>query len=261
MKEIGKSFLFHHFVNQLWHIRPETLEVMKNILLQKMDGVKFEAVEQSEGGSSEVVRSGTTAILNISGVLVPKASFIDSMCGMKGTHQLRAEFQALVKDPTVGRIVLNIDSPGGVGLGIMEFAEEIYEARGIKEIVAFVDTQAASAGYWLASAAEHIVCEPSAIIGSIGTYIIVTKESVDNVHIFQAGTKKLYGSSVTPISEDETKYFESKVESANNKFLNAVAKYREVSVDEVRNLQAGYFSADEAPAWLYTELNKLQNII
>lgn len=251
--EIG-SFLHHHFVNALWHIKPENLEVMRNVLLSKMEGMSFEKNNSSSDPLSS--KDGKVAILNIEGVLVPKASYLDSMCGFKGTQVLRQEFQTLVNDNGISRIVLNIDSPGGVSTGIGEFAEEIFQARQEKEIVAFTNGNMCSAAYWLASAAENIIAEPSATIGSIGTYICMTKESdLENIHIFQAGSKKLYGSSITPISEDEINFFSEKVEKANNKFLSAVSKYRGVSFEDVKGLEAGYFSADEAPEWLYTEIN------
>lgn len=65
-------------------------------------------------------------------------------------------------------VILSVDSPGGTTAG----GEAIYEAvRKLalkKPVVAQVGTLAASAGYMIASATDHIVARQSSIIGSIG---------------------------------------------------------------------------------------------
>ncbi|UXN61531.1 signal peptide peptidase SppA [Phyllobacterium zundukense] len=65
-------------------------------------------------------------------------------------------------------VILSVDSPGGTTAG----GEAIYEAvRKLalkKPVVAQVGTLAASAGYMIASASDHIVARQSSIIGSIG---------------------------------------------------------------------------------------------
>jgi len=76
--------------------------------------------------------------------------------------------EKIAKDETVKGVVLSIDSPGGTTVG----GEAIYEAvRKIakdKPVVTSVGTLAASAGYMIASASDHIVARRSSIIGSIG---------------------------------------------------------------------------------------------
>ena len=76
--------------------------------------------------------------------------------------------EKIAKDETVKGVVLSIDSPGGTTVG----GEAIYEAvRKIakdKPVATSVGTLAASAGYMIASASDHIVARRSSIIGSIG---------------------------------------------------------------------------------------------
>jgi len=254
--EIGHSLLHHQFINAEWMIRPQNLEVMKDVLLDKVLSGSVERGTTAEK-SSNVERDGRTAILNIEGTLVPKASWLDAMCGFESTLQLHRVFNSLVEDETVERIILYIDSPGGISTGIEEFADSIYNARQTKEVVAYVDVMAASAGYWLASACEQIVVTKTAGIGSIGTYIIVPKQEQtqdEKLYIFQAGSKKLYGSPNIEMTDDEVSYFTEKVQLGNERFLQAVAKHRNVSVEEVKSLEAEYFNAINAPSWLYTKI-------
>lgn len=254
--EIGNNLLHHQFINAEWVILPQNLEVMKNILLEKVLSGSVERANKTQK-SSNVNIEGSTAILNIEGTLVPKASWLDAACGFESTLQLHSHFKNLVNNPLVERIVLYIDSPGGAVVGIEEFADSIYNARKVKEVVAYVDVLAASAGYWLASACENIVATKTAGIGSIGTYIIVPKnegEKDEKLYIFQAGAKKLYGAPDVKMTEGEIQYFTDRVAISNERFIKAVAKHRNVDPEEVRKLEADHFKTINAPSWMYTEI-------
>ena len=71
-------------------------------------------------------------------------------------------------DDTVKGVMLAINSPGGTTVG----GEAIFEAvRAIakkKPVVTSVSTLAASAGYMIATASDHIVARRTSIVGSIG---------------------------------------------------------------------------------------------
>ena len=59
-----------------------------------------------------------------------------------------------VSDPDVGAILMDVDSPGGSVFGVHELSQKIFEARGKKPIVAIANSEAYSAGYYVASAAD-----------------------------------------------------------------------------------------------------------
>lgn len=88
-----------------------------------------------------------------------------SYCGLmnRGT--------AAANDTSITKINLNVNSPGGGTIGIIEASIVIYEARAKKDIVSVINTEAASAGYWLASRANCIVVMESSFVGSIGAEI------------------------------------------------------------------------------------------
>jgi len=257
--EIGSSFLIQHFMNSVWLIHPEKLKTMTEVILQKvMDDGSFNLLqlEPRNEKRSHVQKIGNVAILNIEGVLVPKASWLDTMCGFVSTIELQTEFEQLVSDPMVKRIVLYFDSPGGTSLCIPEFANSVYRARSEKEVVAFTDTFMCSAAYFIGSAAEQVVVTPSSIIGSIGTYISLIKEKPEkrdfDIHIIQAGDNKLFGSPDTPLTDDEVSYFQEKVDANYENFTAAVAQFRNVSQEEVKKTKASYYTSGEgAPEWLY----------
>ena len=91
---------------------------------------------------------------------------------IEGTISEDERLLALLKDvgeeDVVKGVVLSIDSPGGTTAG----GEAIYEAVRVlaqkKPVVAQVGTLAASAGYMIATATDHIVARKTSIVGSIG---------------------------------------------------------------------------------------------
>ena len=68
-------------------------------------------------------------------------------------------------------ILFDVDSPGGGVEGVPELADEIYNSRGRKRIISASNSMAASAAYWIASAAGEMVVTPSGNVGSIGVFM------------------------------------------------------------------------------------------
>ncbi|MEN0002138.1 MAG: signal peptide peptidase SppA [Pseudomonadota bacterium] len=65
-------------------------------------------------------------------------------------------------------VIISVDSPGGTTAGGEAIYEAIREVADEKPTVTQVGTLAASAGYMVSVAADHIVARQSSIIGSIG---------------------------------------------------------------------------------------------
>lgn len=89
---------------------------------------------------------------------------------MAGTAELKQRLAAADRHPNVSGHMLILDSPGGTVDGTKEFADAIKATT--KPIVAYVDGLAASAAFWLASAADEIIASSdTTMLGSIGTMI------------------------------------------------------------------------------------------
>ena len=74
----------------------------------------------------------------------------------------------LKKDKHVKGVILNISSPGGSTVGGEAIFEAVRQLAEKKPVATSVGTLAASAGYMIASASDHIVARRSSIVGSIG---------------------------------------------------------------------------------------------
>ncbi|MDT4841276.1 signal peptide peptidase SppA, 67K type [compost metagenome] len=141
--------------------------------------------ERLESARTVTVRDGV-AIVPVVGPIFRYANLFAEISGATSTQVLATDIRAALDDPKIKAIILNIDSPGGVATGIHELAEMIYEGRARKRIVAYGGGTVASAAYWIASAANEIVIDATAVAGSIGTVIEAVVEGED------AGGRKRY---------------------------------------------------------------------
>jgi len=146
----------------------------------------------------------------------------------------------MIADDNVGAIVLEIDSPGGSVFGIQELWDTIFSARGEKKVVAVANSYAASAAYYIASAAEEVVVTPSGAVGSIGVLTAhadmskkLAEEGID-VTLISAGKFKTEGNQFEPLSAEGRDAMQDMVDGYYSAFVNAVAKGRDVKAADVR---------------------------
>lgn len=149
--------------------------VIRRALAELPQEVSVEALTAAydawlEGTVATTIADGI-ATIPVRGVLTKAFSWWNYWLGWSAYDQLAHDVEAALKNPDVRGIILGIDSPGGQVDGLAELASLIYDARravGAKPIIAHVDGMAASAAYWLASAAQRVVLTPTAMAGSIG---------------------------------------------------------------------------------------------
>jgi len=86
-------------------------------------------------------------------------------------EELLKRLKDVAESSSVKGVILSIDSPGGTTAGGEAIFEAVRKLAAAKPTVAQVGTLAASAGYMIASASDHIVARQSSIVGSIGVLI------------------------------------------------------------------------------------------
>jgi signal peptide peptidase SppA len=194
------------------------------------------------GGGGGATGGGIVAVIPVLGIVANRANMFSDISGGGGTsvEKLTSQFRQAISNPGVKAIVLDVDSPGGSVEGVMELAQEIYNARKVKPITAVCNAMACSAAYWLASAASEVVCAPSGQCGSIGVYLMLQDESEAlkkqgiKITILKAGRYKAEGHPAEPLTEDARNFLQGQVESVYGMFVKAVAQQRGVSQAAVR---------------------------
>jgi len=229
-----------------WAIRPEKLAMICELVELRQRGVRFTREEirsriGSPPSSGPLTRQtgSRIAILNLFGVIAPRMNAIEESSGGTSCEMFGKAFDAAVRDTSVAKIILNIDSPGGSAIMVPETAAKIFAARGIKPIIAVVNGQMASAAYWIGCAADEIVMTPSGEAGSIGVVMVHTDESQADAQagikrtVITSAPRKFAGNPFEPLSEDSKRLFQERVQSIHFNFISAVARYRGVSTAKV----------------------------
>ena len=212
------------------------------------------AVEQMSPAERrlEAARETGVYILPIHGALVSRNAHLDMCTTMTSYEGIRSMLNAALNDSTIEQIALDLDTPGGSATGMADLAEEIYAARAIKPITAIVNFGAYSAGMGIASAASEIVISNSSGVGSIGViarHLDMSKryetEGVKVTTIY-AGARKNDFASDAPISEEAIAWLTELVQENYREFTELVARNRGLTVDAVRNTEAGVFLGKKA---------------
>jgi len=164
------------------------------------------------------------------------------------------QLERLQRDPGVRAIVLRIDSPGG---GVAA-SQEIYEAvRKVREegkpVVASMAGVAASGAYYVACAADSIVCNPGTLTGSIGVIMSFpnTEELFRKVglklEVVKTGKFKDVGSIWRPMTDDERTLLQGVLSNVYDQFVDAIVEGRNLEKKDVLPYADGrVFSGDQA---------------
>lgn len=241
----NKSYILQAFTKSPWAILPDKLAALAEIVERHAKGEKLEAAEieaQLHGAARPADRRvNSVAILPLFGTIFPRANLMTQMSGATSAEIFGAQFDALIRDPEVGAIVLDVNSPGGSVYGIQEVAQKIYDARGKKPIVAVSNHLMASAAYWIGSAADEIVISPSGDVGSIGVFAMhqdwsaaLDKEGI-KVSLISAGKFKVEGNPYEPLGDEARASIQTSVDESYDYFVEAVARHRGVNPAAVRS--------------------------
>lgn len=225
------SRLLHAIEETPWLSTPSALRMVLDVANRETD---VEAVAAKLGrpldNSRTVEMRGSVAVIPVTGTIVRYSSFFTEICGGVSTEVLARDLNAALNDDSVKSIVFNIDSPGGEASGIAELSEMIVQARDKKTVVAYVDDMAASAGYWLASAASEIYASKTAMVGSIGVVFTLREKTGSGIEIV---------SNVSPRKRPDLSTVEGKsqiqgwADKLGEIFVDSVAVNRGVSSDTV----------------------------
>jgi signal peptide peptidase SppA len=238
------------FYETPWALMPSKLAVIRDLIDFKAGGGQLsrEEIQLAMAGARqpEPASGAAVAIIPVFGVLNQRMDMLAEMSGGTSYERIAGQFQQALADPEVGAIILDIDSPGGGVYGAAELAELVFAARGQKRIVAVADSLAASAAYWIGTAAGEFIITPSGEVGSIGVWTAhedwsaFLEEAGIKVTLISAGKGKVEGNAYEPLSAEALEKIQADVDRYNEMFVKAVAKHRGLKAAEVRGFGGGY---------------------
>lgn len=207
---------------------------------QKRGGVVAEAVPgrgvRPQGARTMSIIDGV-AVLPITGPIFPRANLMTELSGATSLGIAGADLKLAVSSKDVASILLLIDSPGGSVSGLASFVDLVRSARARKPVKAYVSGVAASAGYWIATAASEISLERGALVGSIGVVSTASKQVEPDANgFFQVEVVSTNAPNKRPdvMAEEGKAEIRRTLDAVEKLFIADVARGRKVSEAQVR---------------------------
>lgn len=180
-----------------------------------------------------VQRYGDIAVVKLSGAIDKHLTQFEMDCyGGADLADFDRAISLIANDRKISRVVMWINSPGGSVTGVPEAAARVAALTKTREVHAFVDAMACSAGYYIASQADHIAAAPTATLGSIGVYMALLDETRAlemegyRIELIKAGKFKAMGASFKKLEDDERALLQQSVTDLHVQFKAAVKSGR-----------------------------------
>jgi protease-4 len=190
-------------------------------------------VQRGARGSGDKI-----AVITMRGLI---SSSLPGNVGDTMVEDMRLALQQARDDDHVRAIVLEIDSPGGEVTASDVIYNWVVKARAKKPVVVYMDSLAASGGYYVACGGRYLMANETTITGSIGVIIqtlnyeqLFNKVGLSSV-VFKSGKFKDMLSGTRPVTPEEREYIQGFVMKTYDKFLGIVARERNLPADGLRN--------------------------
>lgn len=221
-----------------WMIEPNAFRS----LLKRAEAVSSDAIQAAMQAYGERQHTppapiivGDVAVINVSGPIIYRASWISELFGFAAVETVRAKFRAAMANPDIKTIVFRGETPGGIIDMVPEFADEIFAARGQKALIGVADTYVASCGYWIFSQCDRLVVPRSGMVGAVGAYLtheniagMLEKMGIE-ITFIQHGDNKTEGNPYEALSEETKAHLKGQIDVVGGYFDQAAARGRGIS--------------------------------
>ncbi len=163
---------------------------------------------------------------------------------MPSVDSIKRALEQAVEDKNVKAIVLRINSPGGEVTASDIIYNAVRKAAKEKPVVVYMDSMAASGGYYVACGATKIVASETTLTASIGVIIETMNYSELfgkvglSMTTFTSGAFKDSLSGARPMRDDEKAYVQNLVTQMYDRFLGIVSEARGVPKETLKSTVA-----------------------
>jgi protease-4 len=191
-----------------------------------------------------LIQRGSRSTSDRIALIVMRGLISTSIPGNTGDNMvddMRFALQQARDDDRVKAVVLEIDSPGGEVTASDIIYNAVTKTRAKKPVVVYMDSLAASGGYYVSCGGKYLMANETTITGSIGVIIqtlnyeqLFNKIGLASV-VFKSGKFKDLLNGARPLTPEEREFVQSFVMKTYDKFLGIVAKERNLPAEGLRN--------------------------
>jgi len=192
---------------------------------------KEQVVQTSDGATAKVL------IIDIAGTIddQPKGGFLSQAPSLMDSVLM--QLKKAEKDPQVKTVLFKVNTPGGgvTASDILYHEIMVFKERTKKKVYIQMMDMAASGGYYLAMAGDHIQAHPTTVTGSVGVISvsadlsgIMDKVGV-GVNVYKTGISKDMGTPFRSANALDKQLFQDLVEQMAGRFYQIVQAQRQLS--------------------------------
>lgn len=213
--------------------------IIFSFLNHRFNKLKSETIE---GGSEDKI-----ALVRLSGEIVAENQESLTNFSAFGIDPKRTKriFDNIKLDETIKAVIVIINSPGGSVVPSHEIYSQIRSLAKEKMVIAKLEEQAASGGYFIALGADYIVADPATLTGSLGVIMMSPNfEELFNklgvkINTFKSGEYKDIGAIDRAMTDTEKEIMNSLVKDAYDLFISKIVESRKLDEVIVRQLADG----------------------
>ncbi|MFB3844846.1 MAG: signal peptide peptidase SppA [Candidatus Cloacimonadaceae bacterium] len=210
-----------------------------------LDIINYNSMQPEEKGEGKI------ALCYLQGSIAPytSAQLQEGISSAK----IQKMISAIEADKQIKAVVLRVNSPGGSALESEIIYRKLAELKVKIPIIISMSGTAASGGYYICSASDYIIADPSTITGSIGVIQLLPDASKMSNKIGITNETISFGkyagavNPMNPPSKDLIASFQRNSEAVYSEFKQRVAANRKIDYNSLENLAGGrVWSAEDA---------------
>lgn len=179
-------------------------------------------------------RGRKVAVIDVTGLLINADQPGLLQRGENPVALLHEKLRLARNDHRVKAVVLRLNTPGGGVTASDVMYQEVrrFKERSGKPVVALAMDVTASGGYYLACASDHVVAEPTSVVGSIGVIMqtISVKPALSRIGVeadaITSGPNKAAGSPLETMTPEQRAILQGLVDDFYGRFVEVVRTNR-----------------------------------
>jgi protease-4 len=236
------------YANQLDSLLKKRMELKEDENFHTVYGSRYALVSPEEAGLHQPEPDGTIAVLYANGMILNGGGHTNRF----GQQHIitapwfKSQLKHIQDNHHIKALVIRINSPGGSGSASDEIWHMIRQTTKKMPVVVSMGAVDASGGYYISSAADAIVANPTTITGSIGVFSIHfnARQFFNNklgitFDDIKSNKHADWLSPVHKFTPSEKKAFKTNITAFYHNFLEKVAKGRGMSVEQVDEIARG----------------------
>lgn len=164
---------------------------------------------------------------------------------MAGEETIVRHLRAAEKNNRMAALIIHVDSGGGSAVASDLIWRQIHRISQKKPVLFYMGNVAASGGYYIGAAAEHIMAQSLTMTGSIGVVSvhIDTSDAFDMLDInrlyFNRGKRAMLYTDSAPLSEDGRQVMQDTIQEFYLQFKDVVADGRKIDEEDLEPISGG----------------------